>query len=570
MKSLTLSEIIPALEADLPNLLDWQSINPQDPQCGVPMNPQWGTDDPGAGWAAPLISGCGMLYLHAAENKTATPGPLSPETLLAHAAGAVEYLLRYQRPSGFIDLKNFLPDSAADTAFVLQPLCMLIELGRPLAQIDPAWAAFLRRLELFVHKAATGMLTGGFGTPNHRWVVCSALAQAGALFPDIPVQPVIDSILAEGIDMDAEGFYMERSVSVYDPVSNRSLLLLADFYPAATSAARAAAQKNLHLDLHLLHADATAETTLSHRQDHGTREVPLMQGACYLHSSLVEPNPVFTAAAELLWSKAKRHPTGYAVWFYYLLKKFGPPPRQAAKLPDDYSLYLPDNGLWRIRRGPLSASVVRGSTALLALVYGQAELAAIKMCQTYYGTGRFRADAMSVEGNRALLRFEGTYRPHRPGAFMPLGRPIPHDLHHFWHETAAQRQMRQQPYCTSTLEITEVPGGFDLHYKTLDGLDRVCAEVTFDFAPGGVWETQDTACQPRAGDELFLRQGMGRMIYGADVIEIGPGAAAHRMWQMRDSELAPQHVRITIALVTPVDQVLTIRTYRGVNRPPRS
>jgi hypothetical protein len=202
------------------------------------------------------------------------------------------------------------------------------------------------------------------------------------------------------------------------------------------------------------------------------------------------------------------------------------------------------------------------------LVWGQAELASMRICQTYYGTGRFRADAMSVEGGQALLRFEGDYRPYRPGAFLPLGRPIPNNLSQFWGEIAAQRQLRPLPRCTSTLHIADVPGGLDLHYQTLSGVDRVCAQITFDFAPGGTWETADTACRPHAGDELFLRHGFGRMTYGADVIEIGPGAAAHRMWQMRDAEPAPHHVRVTVALMTPVDQTLHIHLGRGLR--PRS
>jgi hypothetical protein len=241
-----------------------------------------------------------------------------------------------------------------------------------------------------------------------------------------------------------------------------------------------------------------------------------------------------------------------------------PPPR----LPDDFSLWLPDNGLWRIRRAALSASVLRGSTSLLSLVWGKAELASVRICQTYYGTGRFRADTMSVEDGQAMLRFEGNYRAYRPGAFLPLGRSVPNDVNQFWGEIAAQRQLRSLPRCTSTLRISEVAGGFDLHYQTLSGVDRVCAQITFDFAPGGVWETTDTACRPHAGDELFLRQGFGRMTYGADVIEIGPGAAAHRMWQMRDAEPAPHHVRVTVALMTPVDQTLHIRLGRGLR--PRS
>ena len=562
MSTLDLDHIASAMSAELEDILPWQVLDRQSPDYGATINPAWGTDDPSTAFGTPLLVACGFLYLHGGT------AALAKSTLLNHLAAGVEYLLRVQRPTGYTDLKNYLPDSAADTGFVLQPVCMLIELGRPLAKVDAAVAEILSRLELFARKAAAALPAGGFGTPNHRWVVTSAMAHAMALFPDLNLAPAIDAIVAEGVDNDREGFYMERSVGVYDAVSNRSLLLLADFYPKAAAEARTAAKRNLELDLHLLHADLTAETSLSHRQDHGKREIPSAQGAAYLHSCLIEPNPVFAEAAERLWYSADRRSAYLAIAYYYLFRKFGQPALPRADLPSSYARWMPDNGLWRIRRGRLSASVVRGDTAIMSLVFGQAELAAVKICSTYYGTGRFRADAMTVDDRTATLTFKGDYRAYRPGAYMPLGRPIGTSIKSFYSEIAAQRQLRSQPKCVSTLRITEVASGFDLHYTNTAALPNVCTQITFDFAPGGVWQTADTAAKPRAGDELFLRHGAGRMIYGSDVIEVGPGGAAHQMWQMRDSELASHSVRITIALVTPVDQVFALRCFRGLNSPP--
>ena len=106
--------------------------------------------------------------------------------------------------------------------------------------------------------------------------------------------------------------------------------------------------------------------------------------------------------------------------------------------------------------------------------------------------------------------------------------------------------------------------GFDLRYRTLDGLDRVAAQIALDFPPGGIWETADTRTKPVAGQALFLKQGYGAMRYGNDVIEIGPGAAAHGMWQMREAEPAPNHVRVLLTFLTPVDYAFTIRAYRGL------
>ena len=125
--------------------------------------------------------------------------PIDAATLLQRANSGLDYLLRFRRPSGLIDLRNVNYDSGPDTGFAVQLLCTVVELGRPLAQRNPSWAAFLLKLESFIRPAVGGMLSGGFHTPNHRWVIVSALAQAAALYPDLVVKPVIDSLSGRGL-----------------------------------------------------------------------------------------------------------------------------------------------------------------------------------------------------------------------------------------------------------------------------------------------------------------------------------------------------------------------------------
>jgi hypothetical protein len=166
-----------------------------------------------------------------------------------------------------------------------------------------------------------------------------------------------------------------------------------------------------------------------------------------------------------------------------------------------------------------------------------------------------------------VLWSEGRRRPRRPGYEMPLGRPVPPER---WEEMIPERELRRLPPLFSLLEAGEASDdrgqGFDLHYQTLDGLDRVTVQIALDFPPGGIWETADTRTKPAAGQALFLKQGYGAMRYGNDMIEVGPGAAAHGMWQMREAEPAPSHVRVLLTFLTPVDCAFTIRACRGLGR----
>jgi hypothetical protein len=510
-----------------------------------------------------FVATAGLVYLAQAQRLADFPLSVPPAELLNAATRAADWLLANQRPSGRLDLLTCNYDSGPDAAFALQPLCPLIEFGRGLAERDPDWEAFLSRVERFAYRGAEGMLTGGFHTPNHRWVISGALGQAAAIFPELAerIRPVIASYLAEGIDIDADGMYTERSIGVYDGIVNRSLYLL-DQSIGDVPEAGEAARKNLELDLHLLHADGTADTSLSHRQDRGARTVPTGLAESYLLWGFRDNNPVFLKATLDLFDKAG---TIASFWLAYALLRYGDlPPVSDTPLPTDFSQHYAHNGLWRVRRGLLTASFFQGGTRLCSLVHGEATLDSVSIHQSYFGVGSFVCDSMTVDeaDGTAILRSEAySKNGRRPGYEMPVGRPVAVGS---FYDTLNERDLYALPGCVSEVAVAQTPDGFILHYRTLEGMEGVTAQVAFDFPPGGIWETGDTSFQPQAGQVIFLRQGSGTMRYGDDVIEIGPGADAHRTWNLRDSIPAPGMVRVVIPFHTPIDHTFTLRGRRGL------
>jgi hypothetical protein len=561
MTQLTLASVLRGLAQETEHDLLRQMLDPDDPLHGAYIPLDSGLDEAGHGGASRYLVNCGLLVLaRQAHPRTVPPVP-DTETLLNRMNLTADYLLRAQRSSGLIDLRSTNYDSPPDTAFAVQLLCALIELGRGQSVL----AEVLGKVETFIRRAAPGIMTGGFHTPNHRWVIVGALAQTGALFPDIDVRDSIRAYSAEGFDIDEEGTYLERSVGVYDAVTNRSLLLFADNWddPGDIAAARAAVIHNLNFNLHLLHADGTAETGLSRRQDYGTRTVPTPLIAPLLHSAAIEPNPVFVRAAQWLWQKASPGPITNLTWQAYTLLRFGEPEPSPADIPDHFIRHYPLNAVWRVRRGPLSATAFGGVTRLMTLVYGAAELNSVKISQTYFGVGWFVGDSLRASGETAVLRSEGRQRPQRPGYVLPLGRPLSRDD---WESTQMDRGWNPLPPALSELSITVVDDGFDLHYHTLDGLDQVAAQIAFDFPAGGLWETGDTLLTTQPGQVIFLKRGAGRMRFGDDVIEINPGAHAHAYQQMRHAEPpGPDQCRILLTFITPVDHRFSLRVFSGLN-----
>jgi hypothetical protein len=414
-----------------------------------------------------------------------------------------------------------------------------------------------------------GLLTGGFHTPNHRWVITSALVYAHALFPDLEVAATVEAYLAETFDIDADGAFIERSIGVYDAVNCRALLLIAEFWNRPD--ALAAVARNLDFNLHMLHADGTAVTTLSRRQDYGTRDVPTGLIPCYLLLNRQQPAPVLTAAARHLWRQIPRAngfhywDLGHVDWICYAILKGGEPAPEQAPLPANFARYYPVNGVWRVRRESMSASFFQGKTGLMSLVYGRAELTSVKISFTYFGRecGWFVGDVLTATEKVTVLHSTGLNHPRRPAYELPLGRPVPPEK---WDEMMSERELRPLPPLAGNLTVTEVDGGFDLHLQTTDGLDNVAGQIAFDFAPGGVWETAGTRLKPRAGQEIFLKQGAGEMRYGNDVIQLASGHGAHGFWDMRAAEPAPDHVRVLLTFFTPVDHRLQLRVYRGVSK----
>ncbi|MCC6728593.1 MAG: hypothetical protein IT208_04565 [Chthonomonadales bacterium] len=556
MSGLTLSDAIAALGRSAAAICDAQVTAAGRPDAGAILRADWGIADPGG--TAGLLAVCAHLLAARALHPGAAPCAPNDDTLLARSVLAAAWLERAQRPSGCIDLLDCNYDSAPDAAFAVQNLAAAVELGRPLASRSPRWASLLAAIERFLRRAVGGMVAGGFHTPNHRWVIAAALAQAGALYPDLDVTPTVTAYVAEGFDLDADGAFIERSPAVYDGICDRSLMLLAAY--TGCKGAIEAARANLEWNLHLLHADGTTETGLSRRQDHGTRAVPYGLVAPLLLCDAAQPTPHLRAAARFLWEQGAAAGQQDGLWAWYAMQRHGEPgPTSPDDVPASYRRWFPANGLWRLRRGPLSASAFRGRTALLGLRYGQAELTAIRASLSYFGVGNLSARAAEERGAGLRAELAGEERPHRPGYELPLGRPVAPDA---WRETISERDWIPSPHAAAEMEVREAPDGIDLALRTPHEPAGVTAQVALDFAPGGTWETGDICLRPTAGQTIFLKAGEGTMRWGHDVIAVGPGAHAHRMWRMRDTEAAPESVRVLLTFITPFEHVLRVRCHR--------
>ena len=465
-----------------------------------------------------------------------------------------------RRTSGRFDLVTTNFDSAPDTAFVVQAIAPLVKAARCSDGVRDA-AELAETIGEIIRISVPGIVSGGFHTPNHRWVILSALAQARELFPDLDVESPIQAYLDEGIDINEDGEYTERSAGVYNAICNRSLRLAAGCL--GDHDLLIPVRKNLDLSYHLLHGDGTIVTSLSSRQDRGSRVVPTGLIDSYYYMGRMDGNGFYAAVADWLWEKGG----GGLPW---ALHPFVEHPEwrstdiERDELPGKFTRVYARSGLWRHRNGRLSASVAANITRPLDIAFGSIESMAVKISSTYFATGQFRGEQFRVVNGRVRLCHKGRNAIYsermydRPVYWLPVGREVKAED---WREVRKSRPTYELDPLELQLETVPVTSGFDLHIVSTRGVDGVPFQLECLFSPDGVLELDSGLLRAERGGTAFLKAGFATYRVGSEAISVGPGNLQHRMWNMRNSEPEPECFRLLIALMTPVDWTLEIRCF---------
>jgi hypothetical protein len=212
--------------------------------------------------------------------------------LLRAADRALAELRAQQGPDGLFLTGDNL-DSPPDSAFTVNGLCRLL---RVLALHDePELEGVGRTVADIVHGCRDALVRGGVHTPNHRWEISCALVQLWHLFGWRVCLDRANEWLAEGVDLQPDGLFSERSPNYAVHVSGPCLLDMAPLLDRPDLAD--AVHTNLHATLALVDARDRVETIQSRRQDqHG--DFPLAAyGLLYRRVASATGCPVCAAMA---------------------------------------------------------------------------------------------------------------------------------------------------------------------------------------------------------------------------------------------------------------------------------
>jgi hypothetical protein len=494
---------------------------------------------------------------------------------------ATKMFVDAQNKDGTLDAGNLA--SPPDTAFVVEGLATALAVlrranDRQLAQAE-------QNLTKFLLAAGEALVTGGVHTPNHRWVICSGLARINSLFPAAKYVNRIDEWLGEGIYIDSDGQFEERSAGIYSRVTVNAFVTMSRLLdrPALLDPVR----RNLDMNLHYLHPDGEVETIGSRRQDQ-TMAISISNYYLqYRYLAIHENNPAYAAVVRSIESKPGEGLVegGNPVIYFLeepLLKKSLP---EGGAIPDSYSRIFSNSRLARIRRGNISATVYGGSDWPLGVASGLASnptfftfrngaavLQSVRMGGEFFGEGAFRSDTLEAGKNGYILhqRLDVPYYQPLPRHFRNAHGDYsltPAKDFRFWSKLDfPHRPMGNIQTLDQRVTIIEDSGRFELHFD-ISGHDRVPFLVELAFRTGGELTGTLQEVTTRDGDKvLLLKEGNLRYQAGNDIIEIGPGQAEHQMLNLSGPSYAAHGAtlraagkRVYITGFTPFQKTIMIR-----------
>jgi hypothetical protein len=522
-----LSQATARTDASLDSLLNKQVLEAKSPYLGAFPN------EHGLHWP---ISAAGAVQLGTAAFLHPSSKHHRQPEVLRRIQLAADFLLRSQSPDGNIDLPITNFNSPPDTAFAVRAVANAALVARR-AQERSIYSV----VEPFLLRATEGLVKGGVHTPNHRWVICAALSQLYELFHDARCLDRIDQWLAEGIDIDPEGQYSERSTAVYNPIVNSSLITMAEKLgrPQLLESVR----RNLESMLFLLHPGYEVVTEISTRQDLNQRGDMGVYWFSLQYMAVHDSDGRFATIARHFAPTRASLPE--LLEYPQLLK-----PAPLASVPDNYRRHFPHNRLLRFRRGPVSATVLlEGRSNFFSVRRGAAVIQAIRFASAFFGKGQFIPATSQVEGSRIRL----TQRL-QAGYYQPLDPPRPVDADS-WAQLRPLRRQTEVAQLHQSAEIRETARGFSVRIQAM-GTKGVPVAIEVNLRPGG----HLTSVQPcgEIPDTWLLAHGYATYEAGGDRIRFGPGRMEHSYILVRGAEAKFPGPSVYLTGLTPFDHTLEI------------
>ena len=525
------STIVKAHDDKLKHWLDAQVTDPESQWCGA-VPDKWGLYHCSA--AAGLLRDATAAYFHPQSEFHAR------KELCTRMKLAADFLVRSQNEEGYIDLITTNFGSPPDTGFVVHNVGVAAKLAT--LHHDNAVLSLMKD---FLVRAGQGLIKGGIHTPNHRWVVCAALAQIHDLFPDPRYVERIDQWLGEGIDIDEEGQFTERSTAGYNAVVDDAFVVTA--HKLKRPGLLEPVRRNLDAMAYLLHPTGEVVTEISRRQDLNTRGTMSGYWFALRYMSIRDGNGLYTSMLKPL---EPEHVDLARLMEYPELQNELP---AATPIPDDYEKDYALYGISRIGRGKTSATIIhKENSRWISLRRGEAVVNAIRFASAFFGKGQFIPAEYEKRGDEFHFK-QGLMGRYLQPITEPSQLPIRPDG---WVQVIGKRRMTEIRRMGYEASFRETAQGFEISI-TAQGTNNVPLAVEINLREGG--ELSGVATAPNSPDAFLLKDGFAEYRMGSDTIRFGPGLCEHAYVQVRGAEPKLPGPSVYLTGYTPFQHTLAFQ-----------
>lgn len=430
---------------------------------------------------------------------------------------AVEFVERIQRPDGTFDYMDCNFYAAPDTAFMMTRFIPAYKLLKLLGMDSEDEKLKDKMLEV-IKKAGHGMLKGGFHTPNHRWAIAASLMTIYNITGEEELKKAADKYLNEGLDLNEDGEYAERSSGIYNEVNNSQMIILTE--ETGDKSYLKYVERNLEMMLTYFEPDYTIFTNNSTRQDNDKKMYPIYYYYQYLYIAYHNKNKLFGSVAyEIMNNIIERGDMTqdclYQFMLYPELIEFELKPMKDVK---DYNKFYKDSGIVRVRKGDITYSILKGNTKFLFFQVGELRTF-MRIGMSYFAEREFKAQEIKeIEGGYRLTYVaKGWY--YKPFAEKP-------ETSDWWKMDNGKRDMITGIDVNITVDVLDKDYGIDVKIST-DGCDRVPVKVEFAVEKGSFINTEDFMCIADAGRAITVKHGDISISKGLDALTVGPAFGKH-------------------------------------------
>lgn len=436
---------------------------------------------------------------------------------------AASALLNLQHDDGTIDLLSTNFHSTPDLGFTVYPIALAYSIIQKNNHLN--FGEIPSLIKQYLLNAGEALSVGGVHTPNHRWVISGALAWLHSFFPNPKYRKRIEQWLAEGIDIDPDGQYHERSTAVYTPVTNRSLIDIAK--KMDHDSIYEAIRKNLDMTFYFVRSTGEIVTESSNRQDKYLQSNMSKYYLAYNFMAILDNNSSYAGMVNYIENTVPVADLLYMLPHFLEDSTLLQDLPTGTPLPETYHKHFKYSDIVRIREAEIDMSIITNNTTFFTYFKGEAALEAVRLSSAFFGKGQFQSQQMEKNGDTYVL-LSTIYGPY----YQPLPEEKLPEIGEAWGQVPrSEREQSEIQRLHTKIYVTATNGKVRIKIE-VDGPENLPVTLELAFRKGGTL----TNTIPNQGiDNAFLTQNGAYVTYtkGNDQIKVGPGIQVHKWTQLR-------------------------------------